>query len=554
MIEPIILLAMLTAPAPTGAEAACAESTATAAYRAGFEAQQRGRSDDALAHYRRCLDVESGCTACLYEIGWSHWSRSEWRAAVRAWEQVLAIDPAHEDARTWLPQARERAAPKRRTSHSVPIGTRSTPHRAPVSLELVARFQNYRAHPSHPADHFDQDINSPKSARFSGDGGKVYVNSLEGQRTVIYDARTLEKRGTILHQFGPEHAALFRGQEAVFGYRYRRRPAAGDPNQFSGRPVESALSHGGRHLWIPYYRRDFDRGATSPSAVAIVDTATDTIVRVMPTGPIPKFIAISPDNRWAAVVHWGANTVGLIDISSGDPATFTYVGRELVVERALAQSGLEHTDRDRSCGFCLRGAVFTPDGTTLLVARMGGGGIAGFDVGRRTYLGTVLGMKPTPRHLTMSPDGRWLYLSANVSGYVARIALAQVLAALETAGGTRARLADWEAVRVGAGARTIDLSPDGRFLFVAVNSSAELAVIDTAAMRVAARVRTDDFTVGLAVSPDGSRVWTTSQGRKGRGGGNSVCVFAVRYRSPDEPPATGRAQGPAPASLQPPAH
>ena len=45
-------------------------------------------------------------------------------------------------------------------------------------------------------------------------------------------------------------------------------------------------------------------------------------------------------------------------------------------------------------------------------------------------------------------------------------------------------------------------------------------------MKVAARVRTDAFPVGLDVSPDGLEVWVTAQGRLGQGG-NSVTVFAV---------------------------
>ena len=78
------------------------------------------------------------------------------------------------------------------------------------------------------------------------------------------------------------------------------------------------MSHNGRYLWVPYYRRDYDHGATSPSAVSIIDTTTDKIVRVLPTGPIPKYVAISPD-KWAAIAHWGDNTLG-VSISLGIPA------------------------------------------------------------------------------------------------------------------------------------------------------------------------------------------------------------------------------------------
>ena len=528
LLLPILLLVPLPAAAQEGAQ--CASPEATEAYRGGFAAQRAGRSGDALTSYKACLVAEEACVPCWYEIGWSYWSRGAWDKTVEVWGKTLELDPKHPEAGGWLKQTRDnqkRASSPGSEELRIAMGATSSPAKAPVKLELVARFQNYNSRAEVAAgDHYDQDVFSPKSVRFSADGSKAWVNSLEGLRTVVYDAGTLQKTGTIAHRFGADDAALFQGESTVFGYRYGKTPPTGDPNRFQGKPVESELSHGGRFLWVPYYRRSWDGGATSPSAVAIIDTATDTIVRVMPTGPIPKYVEASPDGRWVAIAHWGDNTLGLIDTSSGDPATFAYRPERLVVERALSQEGLADEDRDKACGFCLRGTVFTPDSRTLMVARMGGGGVAGFDVESGEYLGTVLGMKPTPRHLAFSPDGAWLYLSSNVSGHVSRIPASAVLEALAGADGSRVKLEGWEAVYVGAGARTIDLSPDGRWIYAAVNGNAEVVVVNAETMSVVARVRTDSFTVGLAVSPDGSQVWTTSQGRGGEGG-NSVCVYRV---------------------------
>ena len=39
--------------------------------------------------------------------------------------------------------------------------------------------------------------------------------------------------------------------------------------------------------------------------LAIIDTDKDEIVRVMPSGALPKMIATSPDNKFVAVTHWG---------------------------------------------------------------------------------------------------------------------------------------------------------------------------------------------------------------------------------------------------------
>jgi DNA-binding beta-propeller fold protein YncE len=540
----ILLAAIFTLAAHAGGEeASCTDDRATTAYREGFAAQQVLDTENAMAAYGLCLEIEPGCVPCQYELGWTYWSRAEWAATVKAWEHTLELDPDHRAAATWLPRAKENqgsgGALVTAGGLRVPIGTDSGDAEALVHLELVGRFQNYNPSPTHEADHYDPDIYSPKSARFLSDGSKVYVNSLEGLKTVVYDPRTLTKVKVIRHGFGPEDAALFHGQSTVFGYPYLKRSPSGDPNQFAGKPVESALSHDERYLWVPYYRRDFDYGAGSPSAVAIIDTRTDDVVRVMPTGPIPKYVAISPDDRWAAIAHWGDNTLGLIDISSGDPQQFRYTEERLVVEYVLSQEGLTGENRDSACGFCLRGTVFTPDSAVLLVARMGNGGIAGFEAATGRYLGTVEGMQPTPRHLVISPDGKWLYLTSNRSGYVSRFPLAGLVEALRAANGERVPVEGWEEAFVGGGARTLEVSPDGRYLFAAINGRAEVVTVDAAEMEVVARSRTDSYAVGLAVSPDGRQVWTTSQGKGGKGG-NSVCVFAVRTRkaegaTPDAP-------------------
>ena len=65
-------------------------------------------------------------------------------------------------------------------------------------------------------------------------------------------------------------------------------------------------------------------------------------------------------------------------------------------------------DRDTNCGFCLRGTVFTPDNKYILVARMGGGGIAVINKQTNSYIGTIRNVPLTPRHLVQ--DGNTLYI------------------------------------------------------------------------------------------------------------------------------------------------
>lgn len=370
----------------------------------------------------------------------------------------------------------------------------------------------------------DADIFSPKSVIFSKDGSKFYVNSLEGKKTVVFDAATLKKIAVIPHEFSRADAPLFQGEDTIYDYKYNARPPKGDANCFGGKPVESALTHNGRYLWVPYYRRDWDKHSSSPSAVAIIDTQTDKIVRVMPTGPLPKMLTLSPDGSTLAIIHWGDNTIGLIDVTSPNPADFTY--KKHLVDGAQLNLERISGDRDSVCGHCLRGAAFSPDSNYLLVGRMHGGGISVFDAASGERLGGITGIPATPRHLVMSADGNKLYVSSNRSGMISEIDLPTVLEKLRNAP-NRSVDAGAKTLFVGKGARTIALSPDGKYAYAACNDDSNLVMVDLKNWQVIASAPVSPHAVGLAVNPAGNMIVTTSQGKKGHGG-NRVDVFEVR--------------------------
>jgi DNA-binding beta-propeller fold protein YncE len=393
------------------------------------------------------------------------------------------------------------------------------------ALERYARIQALSA-PGKDLDIYDPGISSPKSVAFSSDGSKLYINSLEGEQTLVYSFPQLKPLKQITYRFGKANNALFQGNEStVFGYKYRGY-AGPDYNTFSGKPVEMAFSHKGRYLWVPFYRRSFDPRAVSPSAIAIIDTRNDTMVRVMPTGPLPKFVAVSPDSRWVAVTHWGDNTIGLIDTRAESPESFAYA-RHLVVGSRLNLDSVSG-DRDKNCGFCLRGTVFVEDGKTLLVARMGGGGIAGFDVASGSYLGTVSNIVTNPRHIVVSDDQQMLYVSGNQSGQIGRYSLPDILARLKQAKGQVVANRPGEVLNVGKGARTIVLNHRNDELYAAINNQSKLIRINLSKWTIDATVSVDPFAVGLAISPDDRTIVTTSQGRTGLGGGNSVGLYRAK--------------------------
>ena len=394
-----------------------------------------------------------------------------------------------------------------------------------LTVVLIDKKQGYSVEET---ETLDADVLSPKSINIHPDGSKYYVNSLEGMRTVAYDFATGRKLAVIHHSFDSTQLALWADDSGLFPCDYPYK----EPKTFSGKPVESTFSHQGRYLWVPYYRRSYDLNAQDPSAVAVIDTQCDTIVRMFETGPLPKMIATSPDGTRLAITHWGNNTVGLLDISGDDIAAWHYIDCYTVdYKLKLNYSRTKSVNRDVGSGYCLRGTAFTPDGRYLLVGCMGGGGgIAVIDLEKEQYLGRVMGMMPNLRHLVFKNG--FLYLSINNKGYVQRVPEERVYAAIDTLASAKGKVVsipEWESCKIPAGARTIVLSPDGRYVFAACNFSSKIAVVDTRTMKLLGTLDADSYPVGLDISDDGCYLFSTSQARDSKGG-NAVDIFKVTYK------------------------
>lgn len=412
------------------------------------------------------------------------------------------------------------------------LGTVTKSSDGAFTATLSSRRQNYNG-----GEHstFDNAINSPKSVNIHPDGSKLYVNSLEGASTVVYDARTMRRLKVIRHAFNDSHRSLWTQPSGYFPFTHYTK----NLNTFTGKPVESTFSHGGRYLWVPYYRRSYDINAQDPSAMAVIDTRTDEIVRLMETGPLPKMVATSPDGRYVAVTHWGDNTVGLIDIASDDPAKWRYLACFTVDQKLkLNYSLTKSVNRDTGSGNSLRGTAFTLGGRYLLVGCMGGmGGIAVIDVEARKYVGKVYGMRANMRHLVI--QNGYLYLSVNTAGVLQRIPLSRVIDALLQMKNGRVTVNGWEECKVDPGARTLVLTPDGRYAFLACNTASSVCAVDTRTMRQVARIPADSFPVGMDLSADGKRLYVTMQGRDHRGG-NCVDIIDIDWHTGQMPVRHGR--------------
>lgn len=376
---------------------------------------------------------------------------------------------------------------------------------------------------------FDADINSPKSASFSRDGKKIYINSLEGGKTVVYDAATRKKLKTIKHEFTGGTGSLWLPPSGF--YEFTHYPG-GEKRAFMGKPVEEAITPDGRYMFVPYYRRSFDLNAQDPSALAIIDTRTDEIVRMVETGPLPKMVSVSHDGKLLAITHWGDNTVGFLDISDPDPTKWHHlapvtIGKKLNLNYSLTSS----VNRDSGSGFLLRGTVFLPGDSLLLVSGMAGP-LNVIDVKKMEWVGTFPDLGNI-RHLTL--NNGTLFMSRNSAGEVMTVPVDSVVKAVSSRSGDSRifKASGVKRAKVGGGARTLKVSPSGKYIFVACNTASAINIVRTEDMKVIGGIKADSYPVGLDISPDGSMIVTTSQGRQGKGGGNAVNFFKVEYKDPE---------------------
>lgn len=246
-----------------------------------------------------------------------------------------------------------------------------------------------------------------------------------------------------------------------------------------GAPVEAAADHRGRYVYVSNYQM-YGEGFANPgndgcgaggwddSFLYRVSVRTLAIDQVIPVGSVPKYVAVTGDDRRVLVSNWCSYDLSVVDTASG---------RELRrVPLGAYPRGIAVDDR--------RGVAY--------VAIMGGYDIAIVDL--TTYeVDWISGAGSAPRHLVLDPSGRYLYATLNGEGTVAKIDIE--------------RREVLERSYTGSAPRSMDISADGTALYVVNYFSSTVSKVRTADMAVLQELPVADQPIGIAYDEGSRSVW-----------------------------------------------
>ena len=118
-----------------------------------------------------------------------------------------------------------------------------------------------------------------------------------------------------------------------------------------------------------------------------------------------------------------------------------------------------------------------------------------------TIANVLVGVRP--REATFTGDGRYAFVTAEISGDVSRLDMRSL---------TIDRTASFKGELAQAKPKGILLSRDEKTLYVATGRAAKIAVLDAETLSMRSSIKVGARVWGLALSTDGTRLYTTNGG------------------------------------------
>ncbi len=281
-------------------------------------------------------------------------------------------------------------------------------------------------------------------------GYHIFVSDLASGDVAVLGAHTYQASLSV-HGLGLSHDGRWLYVTDVAGNQLLAYPLSGatlgTPQRVAvgAQPVHMVNTPDGKRIFVTNF---------SGSSVSVVDTATWTVTRTIPTPLAPHGIAISPDGRWVYVACYGAGKVVVIDTQSETVAT------------TISMPVGSHPF----------GVALSLDGRYLYVTDNFSSRLFVIDTTTRT-LGANAPVGLQPALIARSPDGGTLYVANGRGHTVSVVDISQPASPV-------VRLN----ISVSGYPHGLAVTPDGRYVVVAETFGRQLAVIDTVTDTVVATI------------------------------------------------------------------
>ena len=269
------------------------------------------------------------------------------------------------------------------------------------------------------------------------------------------------------------------------GVELARFGVHGRPGLTHGAPVEAAVTPDGKDVWVSNYsmygtgsgpegsdtctpQSALDAGDT-PSFLYEVSTKTLSVVGVAEVGMVPKYVAVTPNDKYVIATNWCSWTVSVVN-----EATHRLVATIPV-------------------GAYPRGIAISPDSHLAYVAIMGSDVIDVISLSTFKVVGQIGGVDNV-RHVVIDPQNPdLLYASLNVPGDVVKIdrLTGKILAEVHT----------------GSDCRSLAISTDGTALYVVNYLSNTVTELAASNLKILQVVPTGTNPVGVTYDGTTGRVW-----------------------------------------------
>ena len=301
---------------------------------------------------------------------------------------------------------------------------------------------------------------SPKSVVHSGNGLFFAQNMMYNHTVRVYN-RDYELVKTISDKVKPKDFGL----DTINGI-------------LNGAPVEAAFSHNGKYAWVSNYNMSGDKfinpgcddcssNKFDDSYLYKINTETFAIEKIIKVGSVPKYVAVSPDNKYVLVSNWTSGDVSVVDIEKSKEIKRIKAGR------------------------FPRGIVVDSKSKYAYVTIMGSIHILKIDLENFTT-SQIKNVGNGPRHLCISSNDSLLYVSLNNEGKIAKINLLDESITKTICGGSP---------------RSMIITPDDKFLYVVNYSINKMSKIDLKKFEVIEQQETKEHPIGITFDSQNNEVW-----------------------------------------------